>query len=251
MDRGPVFRNEGREYVTVEEFCRRVDISRTTFEKRARLGIFPITRFDGKRQRYLDWELAKRAYDMNPCDTVKVVSGKKNPNMKGRNSHSNSFTPAKESAGKAKVPNATIPPADSGLEMKMEKIVDIENIDPRLLDDCTINGIIDWDLTKKKITALTYAFDLDVKKGKYIERVEVQKWAIALAKILESALASIPNRYVAILEAELLEITQKVTKETVHFTEQDKARIRKHMDSVAPDIFKSIQQMLGEFNDNE
>ena len=134
--------------------------------------------------------------------------------------------------------------------MKMERIVDISSIDPEVLKDGTINGSVDWDLAKKKLTALTYAFDLEVKKGKYVEKSEVQRWALSLAKILESALSSIPNRYAAILEAEIMEICQRETRKPIQFTDEDKSRIRAHMVTVAPDIFRSIQSNLEEFNDN-
>ena len=135
------------------------------------------------------------------------------------------------------------------LEMKMEKTVDISSIDPSLLEDCTINGMVDWDMAKKKLTALTYAFDLDAKKGKYVEKSTIQRWALGMSKIIESALSSIPNRYSAILNAELVEILEREAGRRVELTEEDKSRIRAHMETVAPDIFRSIQEMLGEFKD--
>ena len=109
--------------------------------------------------------------------------------------------------------------------------------------------MVDWDMAKKKLTALTYAFDLDAKKGKYVEKATIQRWALGMSKIIESALSSIPNRYSAILNAELVEILEREAGRRVELTEEDKSRIRAHMETVAPDIFRSIQEMLGEFKD--
>ena len=61
MERNDVTMRDGREYVSMEEFCRRLDISRSTFEDRVRLGLIPITKFDGRRKRYVDWERGKKA----------------------------------------------------------------------------------------------------------------------------------------------------------------------------------------------
>lgn len=242
MERNDVTMRDGREYVSMEEFCRRLDISRSTFEDRVRLGLIPITKFDGRRKRYVDWELGKKAYYIKPAETSK----RNHTNEKKRN---DSYTKAEEHVTPPS-DKPLVPKIDSGLEMKMERIVDISSIDPEVLKDCTINGSVDWDLAKKKLTALTYAFDLEVKKGKYVEKSEVQRWALSLAKILESALSSIPNRYAAILEAEIMEICQRETRKPIQFTDEDKSRIRAHMVTVAPDIFRSIQSNLEEFDDN-
>lgn len=241
MERNDVTIRNGREYVSMEEFCRRLDISRNTFEDRVRLGLIPITRFDGRRKRYVDWELGKKAYHKKPVEKSKRGHAKEKKS-------NDSFTKADEHVAPPS-DKPSIPKADSGLELKMERMVDISSIDPEVLKDCTIDGSVDWDLAKKKLTALTYAFDLEVKKGKYVEKSEVQRWALSLAKILESALSSIPNRYTAIMEAEIMEICQREMGKAVHFTDDDKSRIRVHMNTVAPDIFRTIQTSLEEFND--
>ena len=94
-------------------------------------------------------------------------------------------------------------------------MIDLAERDPKRLKDCMANGVVDWDLAKKKITAMTYAYDLDVKKGKYVEKAAVQMWALSLSKIIESNLSSIPNRYASILEAEVVSIVRKLTGKIV------------------------------------
>ena len=47
-----------------------------------------------------------------------------------------------------------------------------------------------------------------------------------------------------------MEICQRETRRPIQFTDEDKSRIRAHMVTVAPDIFRSIQSNLEEFNDN-
>ena len=76
-------------------------------------------------------------------------------------------------------------------------------------------------------------------------------WALSLSKIIESNLSSIPNRYASILEAEVVSIVRKLTGKIVEVPDEDKSRIRESMDSVAPEIFKSIQKSLEEFDDEQ
>lgn len=248
MPRGEVSTmSNGREYVSVEEFARRTGCSAPTIYSRIRLGLIPTENF-GKKKIYIDWELGSKAYNVRPAAvTFKRSTYEKREAKKARESGI-PYARAEEHVSSPST-SVSIPSVDSSLEMKMEKTVDISSIDPSLLEDCTINGMVDWDMAKKKLTALTYAFDLDAKKGKYVEKATIQRWALGMSKIIESALSSIPNRYSAILNAELVEILEREAGKRVELTEEDKSRIRAHMETVAPDIFRSIQEMLGEFDD--
>lgn len=246
MGRGEITTIDGREHVSVDEFARRVDISRQTLEKKIRLGIIPIVRPDGKRARYIDWELGLKAWNMNPPNR-KNVEAQKTVYAKKKG---DSFAKAEESAGKPFIGSPKVASLEEG-NIRKEKLIDINDIDPKLLEDCKVNGSIDWDLAKKKLTALTYAYDLDVKKGKYIDKAEVQMWALTLSKILESNLSSIPNRYASILEAEVVTTVRKLTGKVVDITDEMKGKMRERMENVAPEIFKSIQESLEKFNDEE
>ena len=200
MERNDVTTINGREFVSVDEFVRRMDTTRQTLEKR-----------------------------------------------KPKN---DSFMAEKENPGKPHMESASIPQIEKSSVQK-EKLLDISDIDPKLLEDCSVNGVIDWDLAKKKLTALTYAYDLDVKKGKYIEKAEVQMWAMTLAKILESNLSSLPNKYASILEAEVVAMVRSITGKVVDISDESKTKMKKLMNNVAPEIFKSIQETLEKYNENE
>ena len=241
MERNDVIRIDGRECVSIEEFIRRVDTSRQTLEKKIRLGIIPIIHPDGKRFRYIDWELGSKAWNMNPPNRKIVDSQRKAKKSTKKDTYMN----PEGNAGKAKISSPKLSEV-SAEDEKKEKL-----IDPKLLKDCMSNGVVDWDLAKKKITAMTYAYDLDVKKGKYVEKAAVQIWAISLSKIIESNLSSIPNRYASILEAEVVSIVRKLTGKIVEVPDEDKSRIRESMNNVAPEIFKSIQKSLEEFDDEQ
>lgn len=239
--------SDGREYVSVDEFARRTGCSAATIYGRIRLGLIPTETF-GKKKIYIDWELGNKAYQIHPASVTFKRSTYEKREAKKAREKGVPYAKAEEHVSKPST-SVSIPSVDSSLEMRMEKTVDISSIDPSLLEDCTINGMVDWDMAKKKLTALTYAFDLDAKKGKYVEKAAIHRWALGMSKIIESALASIPNRYSAILNAELIEILEREAGRRVELTEEDKSRIRAHMDTVAPDIFRSIQSMLGEFAD--
>lgn len=243
MERNEVTYIDGRECVSVEEFVRRMDTSRQTLEKKIRLGIIPIVRPDGKRFRYIDWELGSKAWNMNPPNP-KMVASQRIAKPKKNDSYMN----PNSNAGKAKIGTPKVSEISIEDESR-DKLIDINDIDPKLIEDCKVNGTIDWDLAKKKLTALTYAYDLDIKKGKYIEKAEVQKWALALSKILESNLSSIPNRYASILEAEVVSIVRRLTGKAIDMTEEMKSSMRERMEGVAPEVFKSIQKNLEEYND--
>ena len=248
MERNEITTIDGREYVSVEEFVRRMDTSRQTLEKRIRLGIIPVVRPDGKRRRFIDWELGSKAWNMNPPNMKNVEAQRL---AKRRNKDSNdSFMSTGKTPGKPRVDSPQIPSLENN-EIQNERLMDISEIDPKLIEDCTINGVTDWDLAKKKLTALTYAYDLDIKKGKYIEKAEVQRWALALSKILESNLSAIPNKYASILEAEVVSITRRLTGKAVEMTDEMKSEMRGRMEDVAPEIFKAIQKNLEEYNDEE
>lgn len=246
MERNDVIRIDGRECVSIEEFIRRVDTSRQTLEKKIRLGIIPIIHPDGKRFRYIDWELGSKAWNMNPPNRKIVDSQRKAKKSTKKDAYMN----PEGNAGKARISSPKLSEV-SAEDEKKEKLIDLSEIDPKLLKDCMSNGVVDWDLAKKKITAMTYAYDLDVKKGKYVEKAAVQMWAISLSKIIESNLSSIPNRYASILEAEVVSIVRKLTGKIVEVPDEDKSRIRESMDNVAPEIFKSIQKSLEEFDDEQ
>ena len=183
---------------------------------------------------------------MNPPNRKIVDSQRKAKKSTKKDAYMN----PEGNAGKAKISSPKLSEV-SAEDEKKEKLIDLSEIDPKLLKDCMSNGVVDWDLAKKKITAMTYAYDLDVKKGKYVEKAAVQMWAISLSKIIESNLSSIPNRYASILEAEVVSIVRKLTGKIVEVPDEDKSRIRESMDNVAPEIFKSIQKSLEEFDDEQ
>ena len=246
MERNDVTTINGREFVSVDEFVRRMNTTRQTLEKRIRLGIIPIVRPDGKRRRFIDWELGSKAWNMNPPN-IKNVEAQR---LEKRKPKDDSFMAEKENPGKPHMESASIPQIEKSSVQK-EKLLDISDIDPKLLEDCSVNGVIDWDLAKKKLTALTYAYDLDVKKGKYIEKAEVQMWAMTLAKILESNLSSLPNKYASILEAEVVAMVRSITGKVVDISDESKTKMKKLMNNVAPEMFKSIQETLEKYNENE
>jgi hypothetical protein len=246
MERNEITHIDGREFVTVKEFARREDVSEMTIEKKIKLGIIPVVYPDRKKKRYIDWELGDKAFNMNPPNRKNVEAQR----LVKRKKKEDTYAKAKESAGSPSVSSPSIPSIEDE-SIRKEKLIDISEIDPKLLEDCKVNGTVDWDLAKKKLTAMTYAYDLDIKKGKYIDKAEVQMWALTLAKILESNLSSIPNRYASILEAEVVSMVRKITGKTVNLTDEIKSKMRERMENVAPEIFRSIQESLEKFNDEE
>ena len=99
MERNDVIRIDGRECVSIEEFIRRVDTSRQTLEKKIRLGIIPIIHPDGKRFRYIDWELGSKAWNMNPPNRKIVDSQRKAKKSTKKDAYMN----PEGNAGKAKI----------------------------------------------------------------------------------------------------------------------------------------------------
>ena len=246
MERNEVTTINGREFVSIDEFVRRMDTSKQTLEKRIRLGLIPVTRPDGKRKRFIDWELGSKAWNMKPPNRKNVEAQR----LAKRKPKEDSFMTERETPGRPRMESANVPSIERE-SVRNERLLDISDIDPKMLEDCTVNGIVDWDLAKKKLTALTYAYDLDVKKGKYIEKAEVQMWAMTLAKILESNLSSLPNRYASILEAEVVAMTRSITGKVVDVSDESKVKMKQLMGNVAPEIFKSVQEALEKFNEDE
>ena len=76
-------------------------------------------------------------------------------------------------------------------------------------------------------------------------------WAMTLAKILESNLSSLPNKYASILEAEVVAMVRSITGKVVDISDESKTKMKKLMNNVAPEIFKSIQETLEKYNENE
>ena len=69
-------------------------------------------------------------------------------------------------------------------------------------------------------------------------------WAMTLAKILESNLSSLPNKYASILEAEVVAMVRSITGKVVDISDESKTKMKKLMNNVAPEMFKSIQETL-------
>ena len=76
-------------------------------------------------------------------------------------------------------------------------------------------------------------------------------WAMTLAKILESNLSSLPNKYASILEAEVVAMVRSITGKVVDISDESKTKMKKLMNNVAPEMFKSIQETLEKYNENE
>ena len=74
---------------------------------------------------------------------------------------------------------------------------------------------------------------------------------MTLAKILESNLSSLPNKYASILEAEVVAMVRSITGKVVDISDESKTKMKKLMNNVAPEMFKSIQETLEKYNENE
>ena len=115
------------------------------------------------------------------------------------------------------------------------------------INPATKQKVLDYDRLKTKLVSQKYQFDFDKDRGKYISKDEVIRTAQGMSKIIASYLDSIPQRYGAI-------ITAQVTKITGHeFTPDENATIRNILIDSGTNTLESIRKeflkLMEEVND--
>lgn len=229
----------GRKMVTVAEFANRKGVTRYAINYHIKNGNLFSVRPNGYKTQYMDWETQSLAYDT--LATRSMGKGKEPDKYMKAFTQPKITTPRLESAEDLKLPTSDI---------KTEPVENLSYINPDDHPDCwffdndgkpainpaTKQKVLDYDRLKTKLVSQKYQFDFDKDRGKYISKDEVIRTAQGMSKIIASYLDSIPQRYGAI-------ITAQVTKITGHeFTPEENVTIRNILIDSGTNTLESIRK---------
>ena len=230
----------GKEYVKISEFAQRVGFSVQRIRKMIQEGKLQATRLNGYKTQYMDWEIQHLQFE-KVRKKASIKKPKKAPQL---------VAPTISSAPDIEDIKTPTIPSD---EIPMQKL------NPYDYPDCWIVGEdrnpllnpvtklpeIDYDRLKGRLTAEKYQMDIDEKRGKFVEREELIRSIASIAKIMNSSLNAIPQRYGAILIA-------KAEAMTGHeFSSDEKADIRAVLKKEASAIMQSIRTEIAKLGDED
>lgn len=231
-----------KEYVTIDEFAKRVGAGRRTIMRRLSEGKLQSRTFDGRRTVYLEWESAKKMWDLLPHDTQRINAGKRsNAKRYGK--------PMPEEPKKPQVYAPSVPTLDAEME-EMPELIDLSTFDKAKYRDCVIDGEFDYDKLKTRLTAETYQQKLNKERGQLVERTDIVNWAKRLGTMVNTGLESIPQKYTSVLIAQVQAIvSRRLEIPDFEFTEKERTDIRSALKGCGPEIMRSIRLMIMEMGE--
>lgn len=231
-----------KEYVTIDEFAKRVGAGRRTILRRLSEGKLQARSFDGRKTKYLEWESSKKMWDMLPHDPQKINAG--------RSSNSKRYGKPGTEPKKPEVitPTVGIPDLDNDV---IPEIIDLSSFDKAKYRDClNEEGEFDYDKLKTRLTAETYQQKLHKERGQLVEKTEIINWAKKLGTMVNTGLESIPQKYTSVLIAQVQSIVaQRLEKPDFEFTEKERTDLRTSLKACGPEIMRSIRLMIMEMEE--
>lgn len=229
-----------KEYVTIDEFARRVTAGRRTIARRISEGKLKTRKFDGRRTQYLEWETSKRMWDMLPHDAQKINAA--------RNSRDKRYgkPTAEPKSPEVFQPSASVPELGDDV---IPDIVDLSTFDKGRYADCLVPGTseFDYDKLKLRLTAETYQQKLQKDRGQLVEKDEIVSWAKKLGIMVNTGLESIPQKYTSTLIAQVQGIiSRRLDIPDFEFTEKERTDIRTTLKACGPEIMRTIRTMIME-----
>lgn len=237
---------DGREFVSVSEFARREERIASCINRYIRKGILDAITVEEYGILYMDWEKQSHKYKEYIFSAKSI-------------SKENRYTAVAAEPTEPKVASPSIPSNDMEPLDRDAPVVDLASIDPALHADCWIRDghgkpmivpgtntpRIDWEMLKKKLTAVSYQLKIDIERGRYVEKDTLTRFFIALAKILQTKISSIPSRYGAIFIA-----TAEDMKD-VSFSAAETKELDNILANEGASILKDIQSDLRKFMQDE
>lgn len=233
-----IIHSDGKQYVSRKEFAKRVGIGERTMKTLTTTGKIPTTTFKKCGVKYIEWETGYAIWKQLPKNRQRQAAGK--------------ASALKRKAGKVKEP-AVVEPSVPELSAEMPEQIALEDLstfDLSKYSDCVIDGEMDYDKLKMRLTAETYQLKLDKERGLLLDKTDVVTWARNIGSILSNSLEAIPQRYTAILTAKCqMIVAEKLGRPDFEFSAEDKADIRKSLNRVGPDIMNSIKLVIMEMEE--
>lgn len=242
MYREDVTTYQGKEYVSIEEFAKRVGAGKSTIKRKLSDGKLHYINIEGRKTRYLDWEASKRLWDLMPHDAQKINAGKRSNAMR--------YGKVAENAPKAPTVNSPTVRVPDLEDEEMPNTLDLAAFDKTQYSDCVVDGEFDYEKLKTRLTAETYQQKLHKERGQLVEREEIVMWAQKLGTMLHNNLETIPQKYTAVLIAQVQTIVaQRLDRPDFEFTPKERSDLRETLKSCGPDIMRSMRKLIMEMEE--
>lgn len=239
----PSLTYRGRLYVTPAEFASRVQGKKSYIQELIRRGKIRTTTLNGYKTPYIDWDSQSIVYEGIKQKDLKDSLGMNIGKVREQRIESGSI-PA------IQTPSIQTPSTDSW--------IDTSKINPWKYPECWIRDeernyilnpetnapSIDYDLLKQYLTAQRYQLDIEEKRGKYIDKNELSRSMMSIAKIISANLDAIPQRYGSIIVAACENITG------YSFDDAEKKNIINILKDEAGNIMNSVKNEIEQLVDD-
>ena len=239
----PSLTYRGRLYVTPAEFASRVQGKKSYIQELIRRGKIRTTTLNGYKAPYIDWDSQSIVYEGIKQKDIKDSLGMSIGKVREQRMDSSAI-PA------IQTPSIQTPSTDSW--------IDTSKINPWKYPECWIRDeeqnyvlnpetnapSIDYDLLKQYLTAQRYQLDIEEKRGKYIDKNELSRSMMSIAKIISANLDAIPQRYGSIIVASCENITGH------SFDDAEKKSIINILKDEAGNIMNSVKNEIEQLVDD-
>lgn len=223
---------QGKEYVSIEEFARRINEKTSIVNGWIIAGKIHATNINGYSMQYLDWETQKAIYNGFAKTKYMKING----------------IPEKGMEYSGSIPSIRIPTIPT--QSLIDNIIDTSRINAWKYPECWIRDensgrvvynpetnepSIDYDMLKQYLTAQKYQFEIDKNRGMYVDKNELTRSMLSIAKIISSNLESIPQRYGAMIIATVEIITNHT------FSDLERNTVANILKGEAENIMNSIK----------
>lgn len=240
----PSLTYRGRLYVTPDEFASRVHGKKSYIQDLVRRGKIRTTTLNGYKTPYIDWDSQSIVYDGLKQKDMKDSLGMNIGKVREQRMDSGT------------VPTIQMPSIQNP---STDNWIDTTKINPWKYPECWIRDevqnyvlnpetnapSIDYDLLKQYLTAQRYQLDIEEKRGKYIDKNELSRSMLSIAKIISANLDAIPQRYGSIIVAACENITGH------SFDDAEKKNIINILKDEAGNIMNSVKNEIEQLVDDE
>lgn len=249
MERDDITIHEGKEYISTFEFAKRVGASERTIRRKVNDGLLKSISFDGRRLKYIEWEVGKKMWEFMPHDSKCTKAGKASAAKKKGDKYGSPSKDPKEPV----VQTPTVPSADLDGDVINIETLDLSTFDKNVYKDCIgDDGEFDYDKLKLRLTAETYQQKLKKERGQLVEKTDIITWAKKIGIIVNNGLDSIPQRYTSVLIAQVQSIvSHRLGIDDFEFTEKERTELRTTLKACGPEIMRSVRLMVMEITEEE